>query len=368
MNEIESKMYALKKSGKRIIGVFPPYPPLELFHSMDLIPVVLWGLKKYFPKVDRSDKHIQSYSCSIARHLTEFVLSSAGSVLDGLYTYNVCDTFRNMPEVLTEAVNKAGRELPLFRMHIPMTSPELTDNSRYLKNEVGSLINNLETVFDVSFAGGRFKESIVLYEKQRRLAMDAEKKVSEGKLSFVDYVTVSENNLFQPVENQIESLEDLLQRDLGRNIAENGSRIVLSGILPPSSSIVGTMEEAGLRIVANDIASMYRSFAFTPEPTDSAEDYYVDFYTNHFPCPTVLHTAEKRSERLQEMLRKSGADGMVFIAEKFCELEYFEFPFLEKQLKNINAKTLLLEFSIDDHDTSGAYKTRIEAFAELLSA
>ncbi len=368
MKNILEKMGKLKENGKKIIGAFPLYPPLELFHSMDLNPIVLWGLKKYFPKVGESDKHIQSYSCSIARHLAEFVLSDAGASMDGLYIYNACDTLRNMPEILTSGLNDAGRKLPLFRMHIPMTCPEQTDTRQYLRNEVSAMIREIEGCFDVSFSGEKFKKSVELYREQRRLAMEAEKRVSQGKMRFVDYLEVSEANLFLPVEEQINALETLLQSKTRSDEMESRCNIVLSGIIPPHASIIETIETAGMRIVANDIASLYRSIAYTPEPTDSAEDYYGDFYYQHFPCSTLLYSGEKRVQALTGMLRDSGAQGMVFIGEKFCEHEYFEFPFLEKQFKKLDVRTLLLEFSIEDRDNIGAYKTRIEAFSELFGS
>ncbi|MBW1813566.1 MAG: 2-hydroxyacyl-CoA dehydratase [Deltaproteobacteria bacterium] len=367
MENLISKIDALKKDGKKIIGAFPLYPPLELFHSMGLIPVVLWGLKKHFPTVTNADKHIQSYACSIARHLAEFTLSEAGAMMDGLYIYNACDTLRNMPELLTCGIKEVGRELPLFRMHIPMTSPELTDTQDYLKNEVKFLIQRLEETYNKSFSGIKFKQSTKLYGIQRRLAKEAEKKVAEGRISFVDYLKASEENLYLPVEKQIDALEKLLLSNTKKQEQINGNFVVLSGIIPPHESIIETIEEAGLRIVANDIASLYRSIAVSPEETESAEEYYARFYAQHFPCTTLLPSANTRITALKNLLSDSNADGMIFIGEKFCEHEYFEFPYLEKQFREMDVKTLLLEFSIQDYDNIETYKTRIEAFAELLS-
>jgi hypothetical protein len=56
-----------------VIGCFPLYPPLELFHSMGLAPVVLWGLRDAIPSLSLADRHLQSYVCSVARRLTEAV-------------------------------------------------------------------------------------------------------------------------------------------------------------------------------------------------------------------------------------------------------------------------------------------------------
>jgi benzoyl-CoA reductase/2-hydroxyglutaryl-CoA dehydratase subunit BcrC/BadD/HgdB len=69
---------------------------------------------------------------------------------------------------------------------------------------------------------------------------------------------------------------------------------------------------------------------------------------------------------LIELVNSSNAEGIIFIGEKFCEYEYFEFPTLQETLKSKNIPSLLLEFSIEESLNIEAYKTRIQAFQELL--
>ena len=68
------------------------------------------------------------------------------------------------------------------------------------------------------------------------------------------------------------------------------------------------------------------------------------------------------------LVDRSGARGVIFSGEKFCEYEYFEFPFLEKCLREKGIPTLFLEFGVDDDRNVSAYTTRVEAFAEILNA
>ena len=95
------------------------------------------------------------------------------------------------------------------------------------------------------------------------------------------------------------------------------------------------------------------------------------------PERMVIGPAEKRwdlvfvaryptANAFLEMVRHSEAKGVIFSGEKFCEYEYFEFPYLEKRLKEIGIPTLMLEFSVDDTENVSAYTTRVEAFAEML--
>ena len=95
-----------KKKGAKVVGCFPLYPPLELLHSFGLVPLVLWDMKEQVRILKESDSHLQSFTCSVARRLTEFLLSEEGSLLDGLLMYNACDTLRNMPEIIKRGLGE----------------------------------------------------------------------------------------------------------------------------------------------------------------------------------------------------------------------------------------------------------------------
>ena len=88
-----------------ILGCFPLYPPLELFHSMGFTPIVLWGLKNSVKKTSESNKHIQDFACSVARNLVEFLFSSVNNFISGFFTYNACDTLRNLPEIILNGLS-----------------------------------------------------------------------------------------------------------------------------------------------------------------------------------------------------------------------------------------------------------------------
>ncbi|MFP4226510.1 MAG: 2-hydroxyacyl-CoA dehydratase, partial [Desulfobacterales bacterium] len=65
---------------------------------------------------------------------------------------------------------------------------------------------------------------------------------------------------------------------------------------------------------------------------------------------------------------KTGAAGVVFVGEKFCEYEYFEFPYLEKKLREQGIQTLMVEAATGDDAQTAQQTARIEAFAEMLNS
>jgi benzoyl-CoA reductase/2-hydroxyglutaryl-CoA dehydratase subunit BcrC/BadD/HgdB len=384
VNSIINKIQKIKDSGKKVIGCFPLYPPLELFHSMDIIPVVLWGSDVVPACVSESDKHLQNYVCSVARRLTEFVLTDGGRLLDGLFMYNACDTLRNLPEILECGLGEKNIKVPLFNIHIPAMYTDQADSSgappagaggflqrdKYLRDEITDIVSNLEQEYGVAYSEKRFRESADLYRKMRSLSLKLDALASSGMIGFGDFSRIIHEGYIVPVDVQIESLKSWIKNSnspAGKKIPADEHRVVVSGILPPPPSICGIIEKSGFIVAGNDIASLYRSYCNHPEITGDAGKFYIDFYQNHFPCTTLLSTSDRRAEAIMNLIRERNARGFIFIGEKFCEYEYFEIPFIDKMLRNEGINTLLLEFSIDDNENIEGFGTRIESFAEVMS-
>jgi len=355
-----------KTAGKTTIGCFPLYPPLEIFTAMGLLPVILWNLKSDIKNFAESDKHIQHYACGVVRELVQFALSDTGIFLDGFFSYNACDTLRNLPEILASSNKDAGKNVPMLRMHIPQVNRAQTVPNLYIKNEISQLIHDIEKVFGVVFSSQRFHQAVKSYTKMRSLCIEAEKRVAKRVLSFSTFCSVVLSNFFLPVEEQIINLMNLI--GTAENIPEKkGTDILLSGIMPPPLHVMDAMERADLRVVANDIASLRRSYGYSPKITDDPGEYYTDYFANRFPCSTMLYQSDTRLTTFLDLVDSSGARGVILLGQKFCEYEYFEFPYLKKQLKDKGIPVLELEFGVDDIQNTEAYSTRIEAFAELLA-
>ena len=356
----------LKAQGHTLVGCFPLYPPLELLHSFGLTPVVLWGMREDITSLTLSDRHLQPYACGVARCLSELVISRGYELLDALFMYNACDTLRNLPEILQAALIRDGRELPLFRMHIPAVPLERPYAASYLKDRIRLLVRELEAFTGRPFSQERFLKSVSLYSRRRRLCGELEKAAAEGRFNFADCAGIILAGSRMPVEDHIPALESSIQSAGGRDVGGERPGVMLSGILPPPMILLETLEHSGLRVAANDIAALKRSYAYQPAETDDPETYYEDFYRNHYPCTTILPSADRRVDTIRRIVRERDVKGFIFIGEKFCEYEYFEIPEMEKMLRKEGVQVLQLEMSMDDILNLDAYRTRIEAFSEML--
>lgn len=363
-----------KGDTRPVIGCLPLYPPLELMHSMGLVPVVLWGLQEIVPHVRDADRHIQAYACSVSRRLAQFVITQGTGLLDGLFFYNACDTLRNLPEILREGQRNGQHgnsavPLPMFQLHVPQTASPQTDVRVYLEQQIEALIQSLEETYHTSFSESAFAESVALFSHMRRLYKALDYAVSIGTIGFSDFCRTLMTANFLPVEDQIAFLEARLAAS-DKTFSRHGSRprLVVSGILPPPPAICDMIDAAGFTVAGNDIAAFHRACVGMPETWQTVTDYWVQFYQYHFPCPTLLYSADRRPDAIMNLVKERNADGFVFIGEKFCEYEYFELPYIEKQLKDKGIAVLSLEIAMDDTTSLEAFRTRLEAFSELIAA
>lgn len=363
--DIQSNLIEQKRKGMQVLGCYPLYPPVELFASMDLLPVVLWNLKASLSNLAESDKHIQNYACGIARELAQFVLSEPGTLLDGIFSYNACDTLRNLPEILAAANAEAGREIPQLQMHVPQIDRTQSTADRYLENEITALVSSTENLFHVEFSPEKFAQTTNAYAKMRALCLKAEELTAEGALPFGKFCRLVLSNYSLPVDDQIQNLSAFIA-GAGGGKTSGTRNVFISGIMPPPAAIITAMDACRLRVVANDIAALMRSYAYSPPSTNDPKAFYKNLFANRFPCTTLLYRSDDRVETFLELVKRSGANGVIFSGEKFCEYEYFEFPYMEKRLKEKGIPSLLLEFSVDDAENINAYVTRLEAFAEML--
>jgi benzoyl-CoA reductase/2-hydroxyglutaryl-CoA dehydratase subunit BcrC/BadD/HgdB len=352
--------------GKPVMGCFPLYPPLELFHCMGFEPVVMWGLEGGPAGTRDADRHVQSYACSVARRLAQHVIEECRA-LDGLFFYNACDTLRNLPEILAAAcLEKGAAPLPLYRLHVPMTPTSQADASGYLEQQVWSLVEALEEASGELFTDEAFASSVDTYRAHRSACVELEAALAQGRLTFTRFCEVMGQADLVGVEVHTALLKETIAGAPGAGPVTGTGRVLLSGILPPPPNVARLFDEAGLTVAANDLASCHRANARTPERWGDVADYYVRFYRDHFPCSTLLFTADDRPDELLDLARSARAQGIVFVGEKFCEYEYLEMPFLEDRFEEAGLPSLLVEISIEE-DAGEAARTRLQAFSEMLA-
>jgi len=367
MDDLLAAWKKVRSAGGCLVGCFPLYPPLELFHSFGLTPVVLWAMGDARPALAASDAHVQPYACRIARFLTGFVLDHGPGLFDALFMYNACDTLRNLPEIVTQGLEARSAHIPFFRIHVPAVAPAGAHAPHYLQARVRTLIEGLERFCRRPFSETDFQASARLYSRQRSLCRSLEDLCAQGKIPFSLASPLLERAHHTDVETHIRELEEAIDQHRDSRPAVTGVRVMVSGIQAPPRRILEAIDACGLVVASNDVATMARTYASSPEPCPDVYGYLGRFYSAHHPCTTILPSSDLRLENLRSVIRRRRIRGFIVFAEKFCEYEYFEIPQISSLLAEEGVKTLVVEMAADDEENLMPHITRIEAFAETLT-
>ena len=91
----------------------------------------------------------------------------------------------------------------------------------------------------------------------------------------------------------------------------------------------------------------------------------ADRYVQRAVCPAKHAGLYTRGEHLVDLVKKGHADGVIFLYLKFCDPHAFDYPYIKTMLDGEGIPNLLLELD-DSSPTEGQFRTRCEAFVEML--
>lgn len=145
-----------------------------------------------------------------------------------------------------------------------------------------------------------------------------------------------------------------------------GVPFYLSGNIVHSADWFSLIEEAGARIVYDDLCSGGRTLHLDVQEDKDPLEALVDRYFTHYFCPTKHQGILDHQEILLKEVQESGAKGVIFLFYKYCEPFYFDYPDLKKYLEAKGFPTLLLEIE-DPSQSREQMKVRLQAFDEMFS-
>src|SRR6185369_739650 len=110
--------------GKKLVGCYPVYTPVELIHAAGMLPVGVIGAGNRL-EIAHADSRFQSFVCSIVKSTLELGLIDRLKFLDGIVFHSICDPARNLGSVF----KRNFPDLMVEYIHFPqnMVSPHTID-------------------------------------------------------------------------------------------------------------------------------------------------------------------------------------------------------------------------------------------------
>ncbi len=345
--------------GKRFIGHFCTYAPIELIHAAGFIPIRISGQSQ---TVQDADSLVPVFICPFLRRAMEAGMSGDYDFLSGIVQGYTCDAACGVIDIWQENV---GGEI--FHT-VPLPYNDNPEARAFLKAGFRELADVLEK------AGGRVTDegltaSMDLYAAIRTRVLDLYRQRSgDGfPLTASDFLTVIQAGFCLPPEEYLTLLDTLASElDATPRNGSAGLPLLISGSLIESPSVLAVLEDLGARVVADDLCTGRRHFDPIDGEGESAMDRLVDRYVKRVPCASRAK-AENRAALLDRLIDESGARAVVFLFQKFCTPHLGDYPFLKKHLDERGISSLMVELEEGDDAGEGRLTTRLEGFLEILN-
>jgi benzoyl-CoA reductase/2-hydroxyglutaryl-CoA dehydratase subunit BcrC/BadD/HgdB len=356
-----------KRQGKKAIGCYCLYSPVELIVAADAIPLPLCGTK---------NDPISAAEEVLPRNLCPLIKSSYGfAALDScpffrfsdmIVADTTCDGKKKMFELMQQYKKVHVLQLPHNQDLEKSLSPWLS--------EVYTMKSEIEKVTGNKITPEKINKAIDLLNRER----DAKKAVMDiasikpSPIKGTELINIMfKVGFLADKEKGISLMNSIV--DHYRAMAEKGKspftaktpRILISGVPMGvgSDKVARILEECGANVVGFENCTGYKQ-VFTIEKTDDPMETLARQYIS-IPC-SVMSPNQGRLDLLESMIKKFKVDGVVDLTWQACHTYNVESFSVEKWLGEKHGLPMLhLETDYSESDTE-QLRVRIQAFLEML--
>ena len=354
-----------KQEGKKVIGVLPYYAPVELVVAAGMVPMGIWGSNS--KTISMAKEYCATFYCTIAQLALEMLLDGTLDQLDGVITPTICDTLRPMSQNIRVAMSE---KLPcIFLAHPQNRRPSF--GLQFTMDQYNHVKAELEKISGAPITDEALRGAIKVMNRNRAARREFVKLAGQHPeaVSAVSRSDVLRAAWFMEPVAYSEKLEALNAQLAALPASQwKGSKVVTSGIICDNPKLLQIFDDNQIAIVADDVAHESR-----PVRVDAAEtgdpmmalaqqfadqDYDVLLYDEH-------SSQNRRADFVVDLVKKSGAQGLVLFMQQFCDPEEMEYPYLKKALDDAGIPHIKLGIDQQMRDF-GQASTAIQAFADVL--
>lgn len=374
-NEVKgefSKAHAIKLArewhaeGRKCIGLVSWSIPEEVIYAASVLPFRLFG-NPYL--IEKAYTYLPSWCCSYAKGCLEEALKGEYEMLDGVVASKLEDTCIALFYLLRHVIKPKFSHI----LQVPVIKNER--GKEYFIKEIMKLKRGLEDFVGRTISDEDLRRAIRVYNENRRLL----KKVYELRkknyplLRSVEVLEIVTSSMLIPKE-----LHSKLVRDLLDNISKRGERsesdvekrvkVHVSGTEILDPEILQVIEDCGAMIVSDDLNTgtiyFWNEVNESGDPYDALAESYLLKVPNILVTKQLSRGVDERIEYMRSLIEEFGAEGVIFLMDRGCEVLGHAYPHLRDGLKKLNIPSLRLD--LDYPISREHYVTRVRAFVEMV--
>lgn len=361
-----------KRNGKKVVGYFCCYTPIEVIHALGLIPIRLgWGGDDEL--AEDGIPYITNIQCPFVRQTIGVFKSGKNPYAeqsDLIAIAAVCLQEYRMSEVLRIYFKKQTLTLSVPKNFY------LPEGREYFVKELAWFTGELEKLSGHALEGVKLKESVGLYDEIRSVVAHLYGLLARenSPITWREVFEAIQAGFYLDPKAYLAILKDWVREVEATPVVfktrpGNQVRVVVAGsiLAPGDTKILEVLEGQGVTIVADDTCAGQRTFADLTinEPTIQG---IAEGYLNKVPCAAQLYPFRETDKRLQNLFQlvdDHKADAVIYHTIRFCDPYTFRYE-ENKQLfdeKGIPFLQVHTDFGKAD---VGQLATRVGALAEIV--
>jgi benzoyl-CoA reductase/2-hydroxyglutaryl-CoA dehydratase subunit BcrC/BadD/HgdB len=360
-------MEEAKRQGRKVIGFYCLYSPVEIALAAGAIPVSLCGTKN--DPIAEAEKDLPRNLCPLIKSSYGFALTDTCPFFrftDLVVGETTCDGKKKMFELLVNF-------RPMHILQLPQNQDSET-SLPFWTQEVQRFKERVEKETSVMISEEKLSAAIHLINDERRskkALMDLAK-MKPSPLSGMELLGILfKNGFFMDKQKGISLMVEFVEAFRERSLKGEGPfstktpRILLTGVPVGMGShkVVQIIEKAGANVVAFENCSGYRSVITVDEGKEPLQALAEKYLST--PC-SVMSPNPGRTNLLAEMIDEFSVDGVVDLTWQACHTYNIESHNIEKFIREKHVTPFLhLETDYSESDTE-QLGVRIEAFLEMV--
>lgn len=351
-----------KGDGRPVLGYICTATPVEVMEAAGILPYRIRALGS--GQTQTADAHLSRFNCSFCRCCLQLVLDGRYAFLDGVVGSNGCDHLRGMMENWRYAAD------PGFFHYLKV--PHVAD-----KISLGFFAENLalyrkaiEQHFSVTISDEDIWNKIELQaEVRKRLRALYRMRARENPaLTGAEALRVFLLATAMPSEQLLPLLDRLIASREQHAVNGGRARLLLGGSATDEVEFVEMIEELGGLVVADALCYGNRAFWKDTDIKRGTDPLpaLAETYLAALLCPRMFDDFPSRKRFLLQEARSAGADGVVLVHNKFCDLHGVDNVQLRLALEKEGVPVLQIEKEYGALADMGRMKTRVQAFLERI--
>ena len=272
---------------------------------------------------------------------------------------SLCDSLKTLGQNWKYAV----KEIPFIPMSYPQNrKPDY--GIKFTKAGYQRVISDLTIAAGAQFSEAALAESIKVYNEHNQVMREFAEIASTARLTAAERNDVFKSAWFMLPEEHTAVVKELNAALKEGPEDEGKARVLVTGILADSPSLLKILDDNGIKVVFDDVAHESRQYRIDVPDMANPMDALAQKFADMDNCTLLYDKEKKRVDYMIEQAKAHSADGVIVLMTKFCDPEEFDYVPIKRACEAAGLKHLNIEVDrqMVNYQQAG---TMIQAFKEM---